>query len=258
MVDQRYRDRVAIVTGGAAGIGRGCVEVFHAAGAKVVIVDRNGPMGLELAEKLNQVEPDSAHFFECDVADTDHLQQVIDRAASLWGRLDCLINNAGIHPPDTPVEETTDADLQHTFQVNFVSTFVACRTAFPHLRKTGGAIVNMSSMTAVLGQRNSSAYSASKGAQLSLTRTLALEGAADGVRVNAVLPGNVDTPLMRSWAATLPDPEAALEKIAALQPIGRMAIPTEVGNVCLFLASDEASFVTGQGLEVDGGASLDY
>ncbi len=257
-VDQRFAGRVVAITGGAAGIGRGCAEVFFEAGAAVVIIDRDQATGEALVAELNQRRSQSVHLIVCDVAASDRLQQAIEQAAARWGRLDCLINNAGIHPPDTPIEATSNAELQEVLQINFVSTFVASRTALPHLRKTGGAIVNMSSMTAVLGQRNSVAYSASKGAQLSLTKSLALEGAAFGVRVNAVLPGNVNTPLMQSWAATLPDPAAALQRIADLQPIGRMAEPVEIGRVCLFLASNDASFITGQGIEVDGGASLDY
>ena len=143
-------------------------------------------------------------------------------------------------------------------RINFVSTFAGCKFAAPHLRKTGGTIVNMSSMTAVLGQENSAAYAASKGAQLSLTKALALELGRDGIRVNAVLPSNVDTPLMREWAATLDDPESALERVAKLQVSGRMATPEEIGRVCLFLATDDSSFITGQGIYADGGASLDY
>jgi NAD(P)-dependent dehydrogenase (short-subunit alcohol dehydrogenase family) len=152
-----------------------------------------------------------------------------------------------------PVEEA-----QRVFAVNFFSTYAASQAALPFLRRSRGTIINISSMTAVLGQKNSAAYAASKGAQLSFTKALALEVAADGVRVNAVLPSNVDTPLMRAWANSLADPAGALERIAALQPLGRMASPAEIGRVCLFLASDDASFITGQGIQADGGAALDY
>ena len=258
MTVPRFLDRVVVVTGGASGIGRGCAEVFHAEGGRVVILDRDQSTGQELVGELNQQTADRAHFIHCDVANTVRLVDAVKLAAARWQRLDCLINNAGIHPPDTPIEQTDDQLLQDVFQVNFVSTFTASRAALPLLAPQAGTIINMSSMTAVLGQKNSTAYSASKGAQLSLTKSLALEAAEFGVRVNAVLPGNVDTPLMRSWAATLPDPEQALAKIAALQPLGRMASPQEIGRVCLFLATEESSFITGQGLHVDGGASLDY
>jgi NAD(P)-dependent dehydrogenase (short-subunit alcohol dehydrogenase family) len=184
----------------------------------------------------------------------DAIQRTVDR----FGQLDCLINNAGIHPPDTPLTGMPPEQVVDVLRINFLSTYTACYYALEHLKKTKGTIVNISSMTAVLGQRNSTAYAASKGAQLSFTKSLALECADFGIRVNAILPSNVDTPLMRAWAATLPDPDAALERIAALQPLGRMADVEEIGRVCLFLATSDSSFITGQGLHVDGGASLDY
>jgi NAD(P)-dependent dehydrogenase (short-subunit alcohol dehydrogenase family) len=174
------------------------------------------------------------------------------------GRLDCLINNAGIHPPALSIDETSLELLDRVWRINFVSTFAAAKFAVPHLRKTRGTIVNISSMTAVLGQEHSTAYAATKGAQLSFTKALALELGRAGIRVNAVLPSNVDTPLMREWAATLPDPASALQRVAELQVLGRMAAPEEIGRVCLFLATDDSSFITGQGIEVEGGSSLDY
>ena len=254
----KFDSKVVIVTGGAQGIGRGCVEVFSEAGACVVILDRDHGAADTLAAQCNQKRADSAQAIVCDVADAAALQRAIKKAAQRWMRLDCLINNAGIHPADTPLDNMPLAEAQHVFAVNFFSTYVASQAALPFLRKTRGTIINMSSMTAVLGQRNSTAYAASKGAQLSFTKALALEAAADGIRVNAVLPSNVDTPLMRAWANSLPDPEDALQRIAALQPLGRMASPAEIGRVCLFLASEDASFITGQGIQADGGAALDY
>lgn len=254
----RFENKVVIVTGGAAGIGRGCVEVFHAEGGRVAIVDRDAGQAEQLAGVLNRARSGSAAAFACDVSNSQLLQKVIHEAANQFGRLDCLINNAGIHPPDTPLDKMPVSEAQHVMAVNFLSTYVASQTALPYLRASRGTIINMSSMTAVLGQKNSAAYAASKGAQLSFTKALALEVAADGIRVNAVLPSNVDTPLMRAWAGTLADPQSALDRIAQLQPLGRMAVPQEIGRVCLFLASDDASFITGQGIEADGGAALDY
>ena len=254
----RFSNKVVLVTGGAAGIGRGCIEVFHSEGARVSIVDRDENRAHELAAELNSRRAASAIICNCDVADSNALELAIERCVAIFGRLDCLINNAGIHPPDTPIEQMSMDEVRRAFDINFFSTYFASKIALRHLRATRGSIVNISSMTAVLGQKNSAAYAATKGAQLSFTKALALEVAADGIRVNAVLPSNVDTPLMRAWAATLADPESALKRIAALQPLGRMADPTEIGRVCLFLASDDASFITGQGIEADGGAALDY
>ena len=247
-----------MITGAAKGIGAGCAEVFAEAGARLALWDRDLPAATALAERLNQLPAATAIAVHCDVADSAQIQHALIKTLDKFGQLDCLINNAGIHPPDTPLQRTTVNEAQQVMRVNFFSTYAACLHAIEPLKQTRGSIINVSSMTAVLGQKNSCAYAASKGAQLSFTKSLALELAPFGVRVNAVLPSNVDTPLMRQWAATLDNPEAALERIAALQPLGRMAVPQEIGRVCLFLATEDASFITGQGIQADGGASLDY
>ncbi|WP_437191449.1 glucose 1-dehydrogenase [Planctomicrobium sp. SH527] len=254
----RFQNRTVIVTGGSLGIGAGCVRVFAQEGANVAILDINVKAGMQLAEELNATGPGRVHVIQCDVSQPSQIQMAIEETVNEFGQLDCLINNAGVHPPATSIDDTSIEDLERLFQVNFVSTYAAAKFAVPYLRKTKGTIVNMSSMTAVLGQHHSSAYAATKGAQVSLTKALALELGVDGIRVNAVLPSNVDTPLMREWAATLPDPESALKRVAELQVFGRMAAPEEIGRVCLFLATEDSSFVTGQGIEVEGGSSLDY
>ena len=254
----RFQNRVVIVTGGSKGIGAGCSRVFAEEGGQVAIFDVDTDAGEQLATELTDSTPGEVVCMACDVSDAEQIGSAIDQTVDRFGRLDCLINNAGAHPPATPIDETELNDVERLFRLNFLGTYAGCKYAVPHLRKTRGTIVNMSSMTAVLGQDQSSAYAASKGAQLSLTKALAVELGPQGIRVNAVLPSNVDTPLMRDWAATLDDPESALERVAALQVFGRMADPTEIGRVCLFLATDDSSFVTGQGIEVEGGASLDY
>jgi NAD(P)-dependent dehydrogenase (short-subunit alcohol dehydrogenase family) len=254
MQSMRFSKRVVLVTGGARGIGAGCCTVFSREGAFVAVVDRD----LEAARALVEALPHPAVAIQADVSSESQIREAIGETIARFGQLDCLINNAGIHPPDTPLTAMTPEQVMDVLRVNFLSTYTTCYYALEHLKKTKGTIVNISSMTAVLGQRNSTAYAASKGAQLSFTKSLALECADFGIRVNAILPSNVDTPLMRSWAATLADPDAALERIAALQPLGRMADVEEIGRVCLFLATEDSSFITGQGLQVDGGASLDY
>jgi len=254
----RFENRSVIVTGGSKGIGAGCVRVFCSEGARVANLDIDTEAGQALAAELNQAGPGRVMTIGCDVRDHQQLQAAIDRAAEEFGRLDCIINNAGAHPPATTIDDTSVEDVESLMQINFVSTFAGCKYAVPHLRKTRGSIVNVSSMTAVLGQKHSSAYASTKAAQLGLTKALAVELGHEGIRVNAVLPSNVDTPLMREWADTLDDPQTALKRVAELQVFGRMASPEEIGRVCLFLASDDASFVTGQGIEAEGGASLDY
>ena len=254
----RFADRTVIVTGGSKGIGAGCVEVFARESAFVAILDVDATAGEKLADGLNLSTHGQVSFYQCDVSDAGELQRAINGVADEFGRLDCIINNAGVHPPATSIEEQTLEDLQKLIEVNFISTYLGAKFALPHLKKTCGTIINVSSMTAVLGQDHSSAYAATKGAQLSLTKALAVELGPQGIRVNAILPSNVDTPLMRDWAATLPDPESALKRVADFQVFNRMAVPTEIGTVALFLATEDSSFVTGQGIEVEGGASLDY
>lgn len=254
----RFQDKVAIVTGGAKGIGAGCVKILSKEGGNVAILDIDSQASEQLCHEINEQGRGRAFFIPCDISNREQLKGAIDEAANQWGRLDCLVNNAGIHPPATTLEATTPELLHKVFQVNFDSTFFACQFALPHLKKSRGTIINMSSMTAVLGQKHSTAYAASKGAQLSFTKALAIELGPDGIRVNAVLPSNVDTPLMLEWANTLEDPDSALQQIADLQVFGRMASIEEIGRVVLFLATEDSSFVTGQGIEVEGGASLDY
>jgi NAD(P)-dependent dehydrogenase (short-subunit alcohol dehydrogenase family) len=250
----RFYQRVVVITGGAKGIGAGCATVFAKEGALVAILDRDFLSAQQTANSLGE----NHLAVSCDVGDEQQIASSIADVVDRYGRIDCLINNAGIHPPDTPIHRMTPAGALEVLRINFLSTYSMCYYSLEHLKKTKGTIINVSSMTAVLGQRNSTAYAASKGAQLSFTKSLALECAPFGIRVNAILPSNVDTPLMRQWASSLSDPQAALERIAALQPIGRMADIEEMGRVCLFLATEDSSFITGQGLHVDGGASLDY
>ncbi len=254
----RFENRVVIVTGGAKGIGEGCCRVFCREGGHVAILDRDTDAAESLAVELTDAGPGTATAFACDVADHERLRGVIDDVATRFGRIDCLVNNAGVHPDATPIDETGVEDMERLMRVNYLSTFAGCKYAMPHLRKTRGTIVNMSSMTAVLGQHLSTAYCATKAAQVGLTKALAIEAGPDGVRVNAILPSNVDTPLMRHWAASLADPQSALARVAALQVFGRMASPEEIGRIALFLATEDSSFVTGQAIEAEGGASLDY
>lgn len=254
----RYQGKAVVVTGGSKGIGEGCSRVFAAEGGMVAILARGVEAGTALANELTSKGPGRAIFLQCDVADPELLRMAIDTAASEFGRLDCIINNAGSHPPATPIDDTSIEMMESLLKLNYISTFAGCKYALPHLRKTKGTIVNISSLVALIGQPESSAYCATKGAQLGLTKSLAVELGKEGVRVNAICPGNVDTPLMRDWAATLPDPASALERVSALQVFNRMGTSEEIGRIALFLATEDSSFLTGQAIEAEGGASLDY
>lgn len=254
----RFENRVVIVTGAAKGIGEGCARVFCKEGGTVAILDIDDVAGRKLAEELSTLGPGRATCYYCDVRQPDQIRVAVDQVAANYGRLDCLVNNAGWHPPAVTLEQTTLELLEDQLRLNFTSTFIASQTAVPHLRKTQGTIVNISSMTAVLGQEHAAAYAASKAAQLGFTKSLAIELGPANVRVNAILPSHVDTPLLQAWAKTLPDPAVGLENAAKCQVLGRMAHIEEIGRVALFLATADSSFVTGQEIHVEGGASLDY
>jgi NAD(P)-dependent dehydrogenase (short-subunit alcohol dehydrogenase family) len=254
----RFAGKAVVVTGGSKGIGEGCARVFCSEGGLVAILARGREAGEALARELNRQGPGRAIFLACDVSDPVQLREAIETTVREFGRLDCLINNAGTHPPATRLDDTSLADMEALLRMNFLSTFAGAKFALPHLRKTRGTIVNVSSMVALVGQDQAAAYCSTKAAQLGLTKALAVELGPEGIRVNAICPGNIDTPLMRDWAATLPDPASALARVAALQLSGRMGTIEEMGRLALFLATDDSAFLTGQALEAHGGACLDY
>jgi NAD(P)-dependent dehydrogenase (short-subunit alcohol dehydrogenase family) len=254
----KFQDRVVIVTGGSKGIGEGCSRVFCAEGGLVAILSRGKEAGESLADELTKTGPGRAVYFPCDVCRHEEIKDAIEKTVAEFGRLDCIINNAGVHPPALSLEETSIEDMEELMRINYLSTFAGAKYALPHLKKTKGTIINMSSMTAILGQEHSTAYCATKGAQVSFTKSLAIELGPAGIRVNAILPSNIDTPLMRDWAATLPDPASALDRVSQLQVFGRMGTIEEMGKIALFLATEDSSFLTGQAIEAEGGASLDY
>jgi len=253
----KLADRVAVITGGTKGIGLGCARVFVRHGARVVIAARDERTGRAVEEQLRSGDTD-ALFVACDVCREQDVRQLFERTVDRFGRIDCLVNNAGWHPPAQSIEQVSVAEFEQLLRWNLTSTFMGCKFAIPHLRKTRGSIINMSSAVAVVGQAAAPAYVSTKAGQLGLTKALALDLAPEGLRVNAVCPAGVMTPLMRDWADTQYDAEAALATVDRWHPLGRMATAEEIGEVCAFLASAEAAFITGQVICPDGGASLGY
>ena len=252
-----YTDKVVIVTGGSKGIGEGCVRVFAEAGSKVVFCARKSAAGQALAREVTAKGPGEAHFVACDVSKVDDIRRLIEGTASRFGRIDCLINNAGWHPPHKPIDDFTVQDFRELLDLNIVSIFAACQLALPHLRRSKGNIINMSSLVGTMGQIHATTYVATKGAITAFTKALAIDEAAHDVRVNSVSPGNVYTPLWQEAIDAAPDPAKCRADGEAAQVMGRMGTIEEAGRLCLFLAA-EATFTTGVDHILSGGAELGY
>ena len=253
-----YPGKSVVITGGSKGIGAGCARMFVEAGATVVICARGAKAGRMLAEQLDAQGPGTCEFVACDVCKTEDIQRLINHAVDRHGRLDCLINNAGWHPPHHPIDEFSVEDFQDLLTLNLVSMFAACKYALPHLRETRGSIINMSSLVGVMGQEHAVTYVATKGGINALTKALAVDEARHGVRVNAVCPAAVITPLYEEARDRADDPQAFVDFSSSWHWLGRCATVEEVATVCLFLATDGAGFITGAELPVSGGAELAY
>jgi NAD(P)-dependent dehydrogenase (short-subunit alcohol dehydrogenase family) len=239
--------RVAVVTGAASGVGRATSELFRQRGAHVVAVDV-APTVHDLA-----AGDDGIAAVEGDAAEAATAEQAVATALERWQRVDILVNNAAMILWKSIVE-TTDEEWDRLLAVNVRSAFVHCRAVIPRMiEQGGGAIVSTASISGLVGLSGQAAYCTSKGALVQLTRQLAVEYGSQGIRVNAVAPGAIDTPFLRTFVDAQPDPAALEAAIAASHPLGRLSTPEEIARTIVFLASDEASFVTGAIFSVDGG-----
>ena len=261
MTNSRYADKVVIITGGSSGIGQGCAQEFVRAGAKTVICCNNEEEGTSVAADLQALARAQgsacASFVYCDVRRAEDIQNLIEATIAQHGRIDCLINNAGWHPPHKPIDDFSTEEFRDLLDLNLVSVFTACKLALPYLRQTKGNIINMSSLVASIGQHHAATYAATKGALTAFTKALAIDEAPNGVRVNSVSPGNIYTPLWQEAIDAAPNPEQCRADGEAAQVMGRMGCPEEVGRLCLFIAA-EASFTTGVDHIISGGAELGY
>jgi NAD(P)-dependent dehydrogenase (short-subunit alcohol dehydrogenase family) len=249
---QRLQDRVAVITGAASGIGLSTARRLAAEGAQVVVADVDEQAGKEAADAVDGM------FVQTDVTSDDDVRQLYEAAHDRYGRIDIAFNNAGISPPDDDSILSTGLDAWRRVQeVNLTSVYLCCRHVIPYMQRQGkGSIVNTASFVAMLGSATSQiSYTASKGGVLAMSRELGVQFAREGIRVNALCPGPVNTPLLKELFAK--DPERAARRLVHV-PMGRFAEADEIAAAVAFLASDDSSFITASTFLVDGGISGAY
>jgi 2-keto-3-deoxy-L-fuconate dehydrogenase len=250
----RLDNKITFVTGAASGIGRAIAETFAKAGGFVYVADRDAGGGQETVKRLNAAGGKAA-FLPLDVAKESDCEAARAAVHGAHGRLDVLVNNAGIGHVGTMMQ-TTGADMDRMYAVNVRGVFNVTHAFLPEmLQRKSGVIVNMASIGGIVGVRDRLAYCTTKFAVVGLTRSMALDHALDGIRVNCICPGRVETPFVSARLKEYPDPEKAYREMASTQAIGRMAKPEEIAAAALYLASDDSAFVTGTALLIDGGWS---
>lgn len=253
MSERRFRGKGVIVTGGASGIGKATAERFLEEGAKVAILDVSRK-NAEAALKELKKKGFTPLILTGDVTKSSDVKKMVSTAKAKLGRIDVLFNNAGILVEGT-VEDVTEKDWDRIMAVNVKGVFLMSKEVVPiMLRQKKGAIINNASCSGLVGDRNAVAYNTSKGAVVLMTKCMALDYAKKNIRVNCVCPGEIDTPMFRQEARARKMPvEEYRKELCEYHPIGRLGVPSEVANAVLFLASDQASFITGAAFSVDGG-----
>jgi NAD(P)-dependent dehydrogenase (short-subunit alcohol dehydrogenase family) len=250
-------EKVVIVTGAGSGIGRGTAKLLASEGAKVVIAEINEAGGLNTLDEIRSAGG-AAQFIRTDVADESSVQRMVEEAVAVFGSIYGLVNNAGIDF-SAELSAMQAAEWDRVLSVNLRSVFLCSRAALPHMRRNGrGSIVNIASVHANFGFEGYAAYDASKGGIVALTRTTALENGPFQIRANSICPGYIDTPMSEAWLAAQPDPERIERETREWHPLRRRGVPLDIARAVKFLLSDEAEWITGISLIVDGGMSVRY
>jgi NAD(P)-dependent dehydrogenase (short-subunit alcohol dehydrogenase family) len=247
-------NQVIFLTGGSTGIGLDCAKAYAAEGAKVALVARNGE---QAAAEASALGPDHLGF-ACDVSKDSDVKSAIDRVLAHYGKLDHIHNNAGIANPSKPLHETSDDEWDALFNINLKSVLHTTRHGIAALRETRGSILNTSSLVGVIGQEIHAAYTSTKGGMNTLTKSMALDYAKDGIRVNAVCPAGTWTPMLHKWADEQPDPAAISQYLDDIHPLGYCPDGDVIADTCVFLLSSKARFITGHIMHVSGGAEIGY
>jgi NAD(P)-dependent dehydrogenase (short-subunit alcohol dehydrogenase family) len=251
----RVKDKVALVTGAGAGIGKASALLLAREGAKVGVADFDASAA-EATAKIIQDARGHAIAIAGDVSVEADCARMVEAVSAEWGRLDILCNIAGIVLGGV-LDKTTDKEWNASMDVNLRSIYLCSKNAIPLMKRSGGGtIVNMASVAGLMGVKNRAAYSASKGGVIALTKSMAIDYVEDGIRVNSICPGTVDSPSLQKRLKALADPVAARRDFTARQPMKRFGQPEEIACAVLFLSSDESSFITGTEIIVDGGMSL--
>ncbi len=254
MMNSFLKDKVIFLTGGSCGIGHDCARAYAAAGAKVVIAacDRDG-----VKRVAAELGPDHLGIV-CDISRDGEVKAAVEEAITRYHRLDAVHNNAGISHPSKPIHETSDREWNALFDVNLKGVLHTTRHAFSALTTSKGCILNTSSLVGVIGQEIHAAYTATKGGMNALTKSMALDYAKYGIRVNAVCPAGAWTPMLRQWCKEQPDPDSMERYLNGIHPLGYCPEGTAIADACVFLLSDKARFITGHIMHVSGGAELGY
>lgn len=251
----RFADAVVVVSGAGAGIGKGIAEEFGLEGAKLAIMEINAEAGSRAEAELRE-RGIEACFIETDISSEGSVRRAVERVAERWGRIDAVVNNAGI-ALWKGIKDLSGEEWDRVLGVDLKGVFLLSKHCIPHMKNSAvRSIVNISSVHAFSTVPHYDAYAASKGGVLSLTRSMALTLKEDGIRVNAICPGFIDTDLLTRYVESLEDPDAYRKYILSLHTVPRIGTPRDIGRACLFLSSRDAEFINGQILTVDGGLSI--